>query len=87
MSRRNSLMVSRTLYQLGILTLLMSVIWVGFGAYKALNNTKVENVDKSLTEPMSLTLDPAVVDQLQNRLKTSNLSLPTNDSIETEVLE
>lgn len=87
MSRRNSLMVGRTLYQIGVLTLLVAVIWVGFGAYRALSNTKIENVDKSLVEPMTATIDMKVVNQLQSRLKISNEDIPKSDNIEEVIVE
>lgn len=72
MSRRNSLMVSRTLYQIGVVTLLMALIWVGFGAYRALSNTKVENVDKSLLESVPAAIEVEVVNQLKTRLRVDD---------------
>ncbi len=80
-------MVSRTLYQIGVITLFLTVVWVGFGAYRALGNTKVENVDKSLIEPMSAAIDMDVVNRLQNRLKVSNENISNSDTIEEEVVE
>lgn len=68
MSRRESVMVSRTLYQIGVATLLASVVWVGVGAYTAFNKTNVVEIDKSILAPINLGIDVGVIESLSQRL-------------------
>jgi hypothetical protein len=68
MARRNSLLVSRTLYQVGVVTLIVAVIWVGVGVYGALNKETNAEVDKKILEPINPTIDKEVVQALSTRL-------------------
>jgi hypothetical protein len=68
MSRRETVMVSRTLYQIGVATLLAALTWVAVSAYSALNNTSVVEIDKSVLTPINLGIDLKVIESLSQRL-------------------
>lgn len=69
MARRDSILVSRTLYQVGVITLIAAVMWVAIGIYLSIGkNFKVE-IDKAILEPLNPTLDQEVVKNLTGRLK------------------
>ena len=61
-------MVSRTLYQIGVATLLAALTWAGVGAYSALNNTNAVEIDKSVLTPINLGIDLKVIEALSERL-------------------
>lgn len=68
MARRNSLLVSRTLYQLGVVTLIVSLLWVGIGIYLTLNKQVNAEVDKKILEPVNPVIDQEVIKALSQRL-------------------
>jgi len=69
MARRDSILVSRSLYQLGVITLITSLTWVAIGIYLAVNKSSVSEVDKELLEPINLSIDQAALETLSGRLK------------------
>lgn len=69
MARKDSLLVSRTLYQLGMVTLVTAVVWVVVGVYLAISKPLSVNVDKSLLAPITPTIDQQVISDLSKRLK------------------
>lgn len=69
MTRKDSLLVSRTLYQLGMVTLVTAIVWVVVGVYLAISKPLSVNVDQSLLEPISPTIDQQVITDLSKRLK------------------
>lgn len=68
MPRRNSLLVSRTLYQIGVVTLVVAIMWVAVGVYQALNAGVNAEVDKKILEPINPVIDQEVIKALSNRL-------------------
>ncbi len=95
MARRDIVLVSRTLYQVGIVTLIASVMWVGIGVYTTLTKPISGKVDQDLLEPLNTTLDKTVIDELGKRVKveqvvvegieetpTASASAPLDDTIE-----
>lgn len=78
MVRRDSVLVSRTLYQMGIVTLVASIVWVAVGVYLTLTKTVVVEVDKAVIEPLVTKIDVEVVDQLTARLKIETQDELTN---------
>lgn len=68
MSRRDSILVSKTLYQVGMITLIASIAWVGIGIYLAATKSVEVAVDKALLEPIVPTFDQETVGNLINRL-------------------
>lgn len=79
MARRNSLLVSRTLYQVGVVTLFVSLIWVGVGIYLALNKPVNAEVDKKILEPINPVIDQEVIKALSSRLVVERIE-PTESS-------
>ena len=69
MSSRDTILVSRTLYQIGVVTLISSLIWVGIGIYGVSTKKVNIEVDKNTLAPISLELDQTVVSSLSKRLK------------------
>lgn len=71
MARRNSILVSRSLYQVGVMSLITAVAWVGMGVYLAARQTRAPDVEKSLLEVVNPVVDQAVLESLATRLKVS----------------
>lgn len=63
------MMVGRTMYQLGVVTLIAAIMWVGLGVYMASGKTTVIDVDKSTLEPINPNLDQTVLESLAGREK------------------
>jgi len=80
MARRNILLVNRTLYQIGIVTLFASLIWVGIGIYLTLNKPLNAEVDKKILESINPIIDQEVIKALSSRL-VLELVEPTETSI------
>ncbi len=68
MSHRSTALVSRTLYHVGIMTLLIALIWVGVGIYTMVTKTPEAVIDKKILEPISPNIDMAVVEAMTKRL-------------------
>lgn len=69
MARHNSVLVSRSLYQVGMITLVAAIMWVAVGVYLTLTKTVTVEVDKTIIEPLVTKLDMDIVDQLANRIQ------------------
>lgn len=67
MANRDRLLVSRSLYQVGMITLISAIVWVVVGIYRI--NTQKTNVevDKNLLTPINLELDEEEVVGLSKR--------------------
>lgn len=70
MARRNSILVSRTLYQIGVITLIASIIWTLVALLQTINKnpTKIE-VDKKTLEPITIGMDKEVLEKMVSRKK------------------
>lgn len=68
MARRNSILVSKSLYQMGVMTLMVAFTWVVFGVYTALNEHVNADIDKKILEPINPVLDREVIISLSQRL-------------------
>ena len=86
MSRRDSVLVNRSLYQIGILTLVASIVWVAVGVYTAIINPLAVEIDKNMLSPLPPSLDLGVIENLTKRLKIEpSLEIaPTTDSVVIE---
>lgn len=82
MARRDTILVSRTLYQLGVLTLVASIMWVGVSVYSSLGENVKSSVDQNVLTPINPTLDQEVVVNLTNRLKVVRVEPNTIQEIE-----
>lgn len=72
MARRDSILVSRTLYQIGIVTLITSIVWVIIGIYLAATKPLEINIDKGMLEPITTNIDQEVVKSMADRLIIEN---------------
>ena len=80
MARRNSLLVSRTLYQIGVVTLFVALTWVAVGIYLALNEQANAEVDKKILEPVNPVIDQEVIKALSSRLVVE-IAEPTDSTV------
>lgn len=69
MARRNSILVSRTLYQLGAVTLFAALLWVAMGIYQATGMQFKLEIDPSILEPINPTIDQEVIKIMTERLQ------------------
>lgn len=69
MARRSSIMVSKTLYQIGVITLITAMIWALIGIYIVASKTTIVDVDQTILEPINPNLDQEVIQKLRGRLK------------------
>jgi len=96
MTRRDTVLVSRTLYKLGVLTLAASIMWVGVAIYSAMGDGLKTSVDPTILAPIDPNLDQEVIGLMTNRLKVVKVepisiseiniiesdSVPADDTIE-----
>lgn len=91
MARRNSILVSKTLYQVGVITLIASILWTSISLMQAINKnpTKIE-VDKRILEPLNIAVDKNTLELVSTRKKielnfeTLPSPSPTNSSSASE---
>ncbi|MFH2085547.1 MAG: hypothetical protein ABII21_02060 [bacterium] len=87
MARHDSILVSRTLYQIGVVTLVAAIMWVAIGVYTAMTKQPAMSVDKSLLEPITTTMDQEVITALMSRLKIEVDVIPENVSMESSEIQ
>lgn len=75
MSRRTTVLVSRTLYQIAAVSLVTSVIWAASGVYQAVRDPVKIEVKPELLEPLTPTIDERVIDQLERRREINRAEL------------
>ena len=68
MARRDTILVSRTLYQMAIITVIGAVCWVGITVYHALVQPPDINVSESVLSPISPVIDQSTIASLSGRL-------------------
>ena len=86
MAMRNNILISRTFYQIGVITLIASIIWIGVGVYSASIKQLAVDVDKTLLEPLNPVIDQEVIDSLRTRLKVEE-SIVENVATESATIE
>lgn len=77
MARRDSVLVSRSMYQIGVATLVAAIAWVMLGIYLTITQSVSIDVDKKMTDPLVTTIDNELLEQLTARLPVDNL-VPEN---------
>ena len=90
MTRRNGILVSRTLYQLGIWTLIAAVIWTASSIYSATSKAEVTTkIDKAIMDPINPTLDESVLAEMVTRLKVEDVpqETPSPQAPEIDIIE
>lgn len=85
MARRDSILVSRTLYQIGVVTLIAAVMWVAVGIYSVAGKEFVD-VDPSVLQPLNPSLDQEVIQAMTGRLKVENDVVPSPAAIEQDLV-
>jgi hypothetical protein len=84
MARRNSILVSKTLYQIGVLTLITSILWTAITVMQAISQApnKVE-VGSKILEPINVSMDKEIIEMLSNRKKVDvgNIPQPTTEPV------
>jgi hypothetical protein len=66
------------------MTLIASIIWVGVGIYTATTKSSLTEVDTTVLEPISPTLDQEVIRALSERLKIE-VELTAPEKITSEI--
>ncbi len=69
MAVRDTILVSKTLYQIGLVTLITAIMWVGIVVYQAATKPLAVEIDKSILEPINTTIDQETITAITNRLK------------------
>jgi hypothetical protein len=71
MSRRGSLMIRRSYYQVAMVTLFTALLWVSVSVYVALTSVTDVGVETTLLTPVSPIIDEATVASLSARTQIS----------------
>lgn len=86
MARRNSILVSRTLYQVGVMTLIGSIVWTLIALMQTINKnpTKID-VDKKTLEPITIGIDKDTLEKITNRkrIELKFEAVPAPSSVST----
>lgn len=72
MSRRSVIMVQKTYYQIGLVTLLSVLLWVSITVYQAIVGSVDVGVDPALLAPVTSTIDAAVVASISGRTQMAS---------------
>lgn len=86
MARRDGILVGRTFYQIGVMTLIASIMWVGVSVYSASTKQLLGDIDKTLLEPLNPVIDQEIIDSLTTRLKIE-ASIVEESIIEESIIE
>ena len=87
MARHNTIMVSQSLYQIGVFTLIAAMVWVGVGIFTSIGKASVADVDSAVLSPIAPTLDQNVVKALTGRLKVEEDLTPVPSSSASATIE
>lgn len=89
MARRSMILVSRTLYQIGVVTLIVAAIWLGMGIYTTLNKPTNVEVEKKILDPINPVLDVEVINKLSQRLvvEPAPVNASESGSIDTQGIQ
>lgn len=79
MASRNTILVNRTLYHIGYVTLIASIIWVGIGIYSATRQEFGVDVEPDLLEPINPILDQEIIMAITERIRVE--SIPMSEPI------
>lgn len=67
MSRRSNIMVAKSLYQMGVVTLLASVVWVMISIYQAVKKPSETAIEPAILAPLSPSLKTEVLKSMTER--------------------
>lgn len=70
MASRNTIMVSRSIYQIAVMSFITSIVWVAWGIYQAvLRSPDLGSTDPAILAPIDPNIDASVVNSLSGRIK------------------
>lgn len=69
MARKYSELVSRSIYQISVVTFIASVVWISLGVYNAFNKPVETDVNKEVLEPLNPSIDEKVLESLEGRVQ------------------
>jgi len=72
MSRKSTIMVKRSIYQMGVVTVTASVIWIGVAIYQTLVTPVDVNVPVEMLKPLSPVLSGETLTELTTRRQMEN---------------
>lgn len=78
-------MVAKSLYQMGVVVLVVSAVWVILSVYWALRETAEVEVDKILLEPLNPVINMEVLGELNKRRQMTESDWSTLSQIVVEV--
>lgn len=67
-----------------ILLLVMTLLWIGFGVYRALTAVDIPEPLRSLTAPVKTEIDTGILEELSARQQLRNLELSETDRVRLE---
>lgn len=74
MSRRNSIMVRRTYYQMGMVSLFSVLLWISISIYVALVTPSENAVDKSILSTIPPNIDATTIASISARIQIASSS-------------
>lgn len=77
MSRRNSLMVRKAYYQMGMVTLFTTLLWVSVSVYLAITSPTEVEVEPIMLTPVSPKIDEATLASISARTQMGILAEDT----------
>jgi len=75
MSNRAQIMVKRVIFQMGMVTLLASLSWVGVAIYQETKEEKIPQISKEMLTPLNPVLDATVFEGLSARRQIERVAL------------
>ncbi|KKU62174.1 MAG: hypothetical protein UX82_C0001G0100 [Microgenomates group bacterium GW2011_GWE1_47_12] len=67
MAKRTTILVSKSFYQMGVVTLAASVVWIIISIVLSWKKPSDLKIDPAILEPVNPKIDKAVIEDLQSR--------------------
>lgn len=84
MSRRSKILVSKSLYQIGVITLMASLVWASLSIYLAMIKPIDVEVDPEMIKPFTPTIKQEVLEELMTRRQMGEADWSKLDRIEIQ---
>ena len=85
MSRRSSIMIQRSYYQIALITFIIAIMWVLLSVYNALTSVSDVGVDATILSPLQVQIDETTVASIAGRTQLSQTAPAQVEGI-TQVL-
>ena len=82
MASRVNILVSRTFYQVGVITLFASLVWTVVGIYSVTSKESSIEIDADILTPINPTLDQKVIEAMTSRIKIEEMIATTSATLE-----